>query len=90
MAHKIWNSPEAMAAISQPEPSAAKSAKAIIDYNERVIKSAGEAEGRILAFVQFLKNLNVNQLQAISPDAKTGLQQALETILKLTETLDQK
>ncbi len=90
VAHKIWNSPEAMAAISQPEPSAAKSAKAIIDYNERVIKSAGEAEGRILAFVQFLKNLNVNQLQAISPDAKTGLQQALETILKLTETLDQK
>ena len=87
VAYKIWNSPEAMAAMTQPDISAAKSAKAIIDYNERVIKSMGETEGRINTFVKFLQNLSVTQMKNLSQEARNNLKEALDTVIKMTGTL---
>ena len=89
VARKIWLSPEAMSAMAQPETSAAKSAKAIVDYNERVVKSLGETEGRISSFVQFLHNLSVNQIKSLSPETRNGLRDALDTVIKMTESLEQ-
>jgi len=88
VAYKIWTSPEAMAAMIQPDVSAAKSAKAIIDYNARVIKTMGETEGRISNFVQFLQNLSVTQMKELSQEACNHLKEALETVIKMTGTLD--
>lgn len=84
IAYKAWCSPEAKAAISQPEPSAAKAAKAILDYNDRVIKSTGETVGRINNFVQFLTSMNVAQLQAIPEATRDALKKALEVVIKMS------
>ena len=82
IAYKAWCSPEAKAAISQPEPSAAKAAKAILDYNDRVIKSTGETVGRINNFVQFLTSMNV--AQAIPEATRDALKKALEVVIKMS------
>lgn len=85
IAYKAWKSPEARAAIQQQEPTAAKAAKAILEYNDRVIKSSGETVGRIDNFVQFLKNLKVEQLKDIPKETHEKLKEALELVIKMRE-----
>ena len=88
IAYKAWNFPEARAALIQSEPTAAKAAKAILDYNERVTKSTGETIGRISNFVEFLNSLSVAQLQAIPEATRGALRQALETVLRMSSPVD--
>jgi hypothetical protein len=84
IAYKAWCNPEAMAAISQPGPTSAKSAKAILDYNDRVVKTTDEAMGRINTFVEFLNSMSVIQLQSIPKATRDALQKALETVIKMS------
>ena len=90
IAYKAWCSPEAKAAISQPEPTAAKAAKAILDYNDRIIKTTGEAVGRINNFVAFLNDMNVAQLKNIPPDTIDALKTALSTVIRMGESIEDK
>lgn len=85
VAYKAWLHPEAKAALLQPDPTAAKSAKAILDYNTRVVRSTDEAVGRVDNFVKFLKELTADQIKQIPESSRNNLQQALELVVKLSK-----
>ena len=85
VAYKAWQHPEAKAAILQPDPSAAKSAKAILDYNSRVVKSADEAIGRIETFTKFLKDMTAAEIKLLPQASRDNLEGALEMVLKMSK-----
>lgn len=84
VAYKAWKHPEAKAALMQPEPAAAKSAKAILDYNARVIRTADEAVGRIDTFVHFLRELRANEIKQLPEATRKKLSEALELVIKMS------
>ena len=88
IAYKAWQSPEAKAALMQPDPTAAKAAKAIIDYNARVVKTNDEIEGRIVNFTKFIEGINVAQLQNVSAEARASFAKMVETFNKLLESVE--
>lgn len=88
IAYKAWQSPEAKAALMQPDPTAAKAAKAIIDYNSRVVKTNDEIEGRIVNFTKFIEGINVAQLQSVSAEARASFAKMVETFNKLLESVE--
>jgi len=88
IAYKAWNSPEAKAALMQPDPTAAKSAKAIIDYNSRVVKTNDEIEGRIVNFTRFIEGISVAQLQSVSEEAKNSFRRMIVTFNSLLDTVE--
>lgn len=85
VAHRAWKDPEARAAILQSDPTAAKSAKAILDYNDRVVRNTEEAVGRIESFVKFLKGLKVEEVKKIPLPARDHLKEALELVSKMSD-----
>jgi hypothetical protein len=87
IAYKAWSSPEVLEVISKPSPAAAKSAKAMLDYKERVIKSTGEATERINSFIEFLDSMNVTQLKSISAKTRESLKKALEIVVKMSSSV---
>lgn len=84
VAYKAWQNPEAKAALLQPEPTAAKSAKAILDYNQRIVKSTDEAVGRVDSFLKFLKNLTAEEIKLIPEHSRLNLEEALELVVKMS------
>ena len=85
VAYKAWEHPEAKAALLQPDPSAAKSAKAILDYNSRVVKSADEAIGRIATFTKFLKDMTAAEIKLLPKASRDNLEGALEMVVKMSK-----
>ena len=83
VAYKAWQHPEAKAAIMQSDPTAAKSAKAILDYSTRVVQSTDEAVGRIESFVKFLKEMNATQIDGLPNTSVDQLEEALQLIVKM-------
>lgn len=89
IAYKAWQHPEAKSVLLQPDPSAAKSAKAILDYNARVVQSADEAAARIETFVKFLKELTAEEIQKIPASTSQKLEEALGLVAKLSQAVKQ-
>ncbi|OAJ69944.1 hypothetical protein A7976_12315 [Methylobacillus sp. MM3] len=85
VAYKAWQHPEAKAALLQIDPAAAKSAKAILDYNARVVKSADEAVGRIDTFVKFLHGMTAADIKQIPVNSRNNLESALELVIRLSK-----
>ncbi len=85
IAYKAWQDPEAKAAILQDEPTAAKSAKAIIDYNARVIRSKDEAIGKIDTFTKYLNGLTVDDIKLLPARTRKKLEKALELVIKMSK-----
>jgi hypothetical protein len=85
IAYAAWKHPEAKAALLQPDPAAAKSAKAILDYNNRIVRSADETSGRIENFVRFLKEMTASEIKLISAASLKNLEQALEMVAKMSK-----
>lgn len=85
VAYKAWQHPEAKAALLQQDPAAAKSAKAILDYNARIVKSGDEAIGRINTFVKFIKDMTASDIKLIPESSRKNLEEALELLIKLSE-----
>lgn len=83
VAYKVWESPEAKAALSQPEPAADKNAKAIIDYNTRIVNNTAEAAGRISSFSKFLKELTAAELGSLPNETVNQLFEALTLVTDL-------
>ncbi len=88
IAHKAYMDPEASAIISKDEPGAAKAAKAALDYNERVVKNADEASGRIGSFVIFLKQLKADEIKSLPKEARESLVEALELISRMSKAVE--
>ena len=83
IAHKAWLNPEAKFAIMQPDPIAAKNAKAILDYSNVVVQSKDQAIGRIESFVKFLKEMNAMQIDSLPDSSMEQLEEALQLIVKM-------
>lgn len=90
VAYRAWKHPEARSAILQTEPTAAKNAKAILDYNDRVVKSADEAVGRIESFIKFLNELKVDELRKLPAHARENLKTTLELVTKMIDAASDK
>jgi len=84
VAYSAWKNPEARAAIMQPDPTAAKAAKAILDYNSRVSRSTDEAAGRIDTFVKFLYDMTVAEMNLLPQASKDNLEKALQMVVKMS------
>jgi hypothetical protein len=90
VAYKAWKSPEAKAALMQPEPTAAKAAKAILDYNDRVVRSTDEAVGRIDSFVKFLNDMTAAEMNLLPNQSRESLENALEMVIKMSRAAAEK
>lgn len=84
IAHKAWNHPEAKPIIMGSEPTAAKDAKAVLDYNARIVRSGEETGARIEFFVGFLKGLKVEQVASLPDKTIEHLREALILLEKMT------
>lgn len=85
IAYKAWQDPQAKSVLCEPSPAAAKSAKAIIDYNARVVKGAEDAATRINGFVKFLAGLTASDLSKLPEDTRTNLRESLELVIRLSD-----
>jgi hypothetical protein len=85
VAYSAWKNPEAKAALMQPEPTAAKSAKAILDYNNRIVRSSEEASGRIDSFVKFLNDMSISEFKALPETSRKKLEEALQVFIKMNK-----
>jgi hypothetical protein len=85
IAYSAWKNPEAKAALMQPEPTAAKSAKAILDYNSRIVRSTEEAVGRIDSFVKFLHEMSAKEIKSLPQSSRDKLEEALHLMIKMTK-----
>lgn len=90
VANKAWKNPEAKAAIMQPHPTAAKDAKAILDYNNRISRSTDEAVGRIDSFVSFLNDMSAAEMSLLPDASKINLEKALEMVIKMSRAATEK
>ena len=89
IAHKAYLNEEAMTLISKDQPGAAKAAKAALEYNERVVRSAEEAAGRIESFVTFLKQLEAAEISKLTPQTRAALKEALDLIHRMSRAATQ-
>lgn len=85
IAYKAWNDPVAKVTLMRPEPAAAKSAKAVLDYNERVVRGTDEAASKIEAFVKFLKEISASEIKLIPSVIRQDLEKALEMVIKMNK-----
>jgi hypothetical protein len=89
VAYKAWKHPEAKAALQGADPSSAKSAKAILDYNSRIVQSTDEAVGKIDNFVMFLQNMTATEIKLIPERSRINLEQALELVIKMSKVVSE-
>jgi len=85
IAYNAWKHPEARAALLHPDPASAKSAKAILDYNTRIVRSTDEAVGRIDTFTKFLREMTANEIKLLPVDSRQNLEEALELVIKMSK-----
>ncbi len=85
IAYKAWKDPEAKAILFGHEPTAAKAAKAILDYNSRVVRNTDEAIGRIDSFVRFLKDMTAEEISQIPDPTRNKLTEALQLVVKMSQ-----
>jgi hypothetical protein len=87
VAHKAYKMPEARAALEREGAGAGKSAKAIVEYNDRVVKSGSDAEQRILSFVEFLRRLDADTIKGLPSTSVDALEESLATVSKMNRAV---
>jgi hypothetical protein len=80
IAYQAWKHPEAKPVLMGPEPTAAKEAKAIIDYNQRVVRGREELSARIDSIVTFLKGVKADQIATLSTETLDKLAEAVKLL----------
>lgn len=85
IAYKAWKDPEAKSALMEEEHSAGKSAKAIIDYNQRVVKSTDDVLVRIDRMFNFLDGITAAQFKLIPEASLEKLEKTLEAVHKMAK-----
>ncbi len=80
IAYEAWCDPEARSILLADAPTAAKDAKAVIDYKKRIVKGRDEASARIDEFVKFLECMSAAEIQGLPKGTVTKLKNALSMI----------
>jgi hypothetical protein len=89
VAHQAWKHPEARAALLSQEPTAAKSAKAILDYNNRLVRNDEEVAGRIEGFVKFLQSMTAAQIAGLPKATRENLESSLELVIRMSKATNE-
>lgn len=89
IAYKAWNNPEAKSILMSSEPDAAKSAKAVIDYKEKVGNSGAQKAGRVDSFIKFLNELSSIEIQAIPAETRQMLEEAISRVIKMNKSVSE-
>lgn len=85
IAYDAWTDSEARSVLLSDEPGAAKEAKAILDYQKRVIKGKTDAKKHIEDFVKFLEGLTMPEIQGIPESTIDKMNNALSIVAKMAE-----
>lgn len=85
IAYSAWKSPEAKSALMQSDPTAAKSAKAILDYNSRIVRGVDETIGRIENFLRFLNEMTTEEVKLLPISSRNKLESALGLVIKMSK-----
>lgn len=80
IAHKAWKDSEAHSVIASGEPTAAKDAKAIIEYKSRVLKGKNEARTRIEEFTRFLESLTAEVISRLPNSTLKKLRHGMQLV----------
>lgn len=80
IAHEAWRDSEARSIISSPEPTAAKDAKAVIDYKKRVLKGKNEVKVRVEEFTRYLEELTAAEISGLPESTLKSLRHAMELV----------
>lgn len=89
IAYNAWTHPEAKSVILQSAPTSAKEARAILEYNSRVIRNTEDAARRIESFAKFLKDMTADEIKSLPLSARENLRQALLLVAKMSEAAAQ-
>lgn len=87
IAYNAWKTPDAKAVLMQPNPAAAKSAKAILDYNARIVRNVDDSANKIECFLKFLNELTAQEISSIPETCRAKLKEALELVIKMNEAV---
>lgn len=90
IAYNAWTHPEAKSVILQSAPTSAKEARAILEYNSRIIRNTEDAARRIESFAKFLKDMTADEIKSLPLSARDNLRQALSLVAKMSEAAAQK
>ena len=85
VAYEAWTDPEARSVLMSDEPTAAKEAKAILDYKKRVIKGKNEAKLRVEDFIKFLDGMTTAEISGIPEATLEKLKNSMELVIKMVE-----
>jgi len=85
IAHQAWKDTEARSIIASSAATAAKDAKAVIDYKKRVLKSKNEAKVRIDEFATFLRGLKADEIETLPKPTVKKLQDSLVLVNDLVK-----
>lgn len=87
IAYKAWKDPEARSLLVRNDPSAAKEAKAIIDYKQRVLETEQEAASRVENFIKFLRELTTEEINALPREAVDALEEVLKKVISMAKSV---
>lgn len=80
VAYEAWRDAEARSIIASDEPTAAKDAKAVIDYKRRVLKGKNEVKVRIEEFTRYLESLSVAEINGMTAQTLEKLHEAMNIV----------
>lgn len=87
VAYKAWTNPEARSILMSSEPNAAKAAKAVIDYKEKVGNSGAQTAGRVDSFIKFLNELSAVEIEKIPSATREMLESALDRVVRMNKSV---
>jgi hypothetical protein len=87
VARRAYDMPEARAELDKRQPGSGKIAKAIVDYNDRVVRSGDEAGARIKSFVEFLRKLDAETIAKLSHESVQDLGIVADQVKKMREAV---
>ena len=81
VAYQAWQDSEARDAMIKGGSNAGKDARAIVDYNSRVIREGSNVASKVEAFLKFLQGLKFGQIDEMSLESVGKIEKLLPRIL---------
>jgi hypothetical protein len=80
IAYEAWKHPKIRSIITSKESTAAKDAKASLDYHKRILKGESEARETINQFIEYLQSIQAIDIKSLSQEDINKLQGAIKLI----------
>lgn len=87
VARSVWEDEEAREIIGSDAPTAAKEAKAVIDYKKRIITRKAEVPIRVEEFIRYLESLSATQIGALTDEVTARLRYAMDLVEAMAKSV---